>query len=164
MERDRLGIRGLGKEINGKYESNTRRWRDGGRHHNNPNSRGWSNGSNGPTGHRCGRQCQLMAKPFQSSIPDHRGCKVSGYYRQPDGPPPADAQITFRPEKGGLYAGTMYSGDAIRVKPQSDGRFEVVLPPSSALGLYTVTFGKITVKIEVPEKSKADFASLIREK
>lgn len=98
----------------------------------------------------------------------HRGCKVTGYRRTATGQP-GQQFIRFTPEHGGRYQGSYYGAETCTVLPDKDGKFEVVLVPSIAVGPYVVDIGpgkrrgqRETVTIVVPEASEAIFDSIIQ--
>lgn len=75
---------------------------------------------------------------------------------------PLVGRLYIEPEHGGVWRGVAYSPQKIVVQTDAWGRWAVVLPPSSAVGLYTVKIGRHRFSIKVPEASAANFAELLK--
>ncbi len=80
----------------------------------------------------------------------HHGCRIWGYYRLADGASMTEP-ITITPGKSGIWQGILYDATPIIVVPDNAGRYEIVLPPSSALGDYTVNAGRQRLTMRVPD-------------
>lgn len=81
---------------------------------------------------------------------EHSGVLIVGRRLRADGSPDTTA-LQILPERAGMVNGVLYSGAAIHVQPGADGRFEVTLPPSSALGTYTVQLERSALRLVVPD-------------
>lgn len=57
------------------------------------------------------------------------------------------------PEHGGIWNGVLYSSMPFLIRPDTDGRFQVVLPPSSVLGTYMVQMGSNLLQVIVPDNA-----------
>ena len=91
----------------------------------------------------------------------HQGCRVVGTWLHVDGSPIHD-RITIKPEHTGIYKSTVYNVETIVVKTNREGTFVVTLPPSTAVGVYTVRMGGETFEMNVPDIESASFVDLIR--
>ncbi|MBK6906340.1 MAG: hypothetical protein IPH08_04225 [Rhodocyclaceae bacterium] len=69
--------------------------------------------------------------------------------------------VSIRSERGGVWAGAVYSRLSIRAEVGKQGEVSFLLPPSSAVGEYMVSFANSTYRITVPEAETADLARLI---
>lgn len=92
-----------------------------------------------------------MPKQTGEGVRVHRGVRVWGIRLFADGRPCSDSFLITPGYGGAVYNGIVYSGAPIEVTPDGEGRFEVWLPPSSALGRYTVRMGPHTFRIDVPD-------------
>ena len=92
-----------------------------------------------------------MARVTEPVKGTHSGVRISGRRMRADGSADTDA-LRITPERGALVNGVLYSKAAIEVTPDAEGRFEVTLPPSSALGPYTVQVdGGPPLRLVVPD-------------
>lgn len=104
-----------------------------------------------------------MAKVREQMDGSHQGCRVHGFYRLADGTPMQEP-ITVTPGRPGVWRGVLYDETPIIVTPDAGGRYEAVLPPSSALGDYVVSAGKQRLTIRVPDDvATAALAALLVE-
>lgn len=90
-----------------------------------------------------------------------KGCTVRGEWRQANGAPVVNGELTFAPQHGGLWQGRVISERYIAAATDKDGRFAVTLVPSSVVGPYTVTMGGQQFVIDVPDSSAAVMAGII---
>lgn len=67
----------------------------------------------------------------------------------------------IQPQRGGVWRGVAYSPQRIVIQPDAQGRWSVVLPPSSVVGPYTVKMARHRFSIVVPEAESANFAELV---
>lgn len=80
----------------------------------------------------------------------HQGVTVFGRQLYADGrPDPTSFEIV--PGRSMVVNGVMYSSRAVKVQPDAEGRFSVVLPPSSLLGAYTVQLSNLAIHLIVPD-------------
>lgn len=96
-----------------------------------------------------------MPKQTNEGLRVHRGVRVWGIRLYGDGSPCRESFTVTPGYAGAVYNGIIYSGRPIEVTPDSDGRFEVWLPPSSALGRYVVRMGDYTFRAAVPDDAQA---------
>lgn len=89
-------------------------------------------------------------------------CAVTGKILSVSGSPLANVIVTVKSEKGGVYGGAVYARLSERIRTSRLGEIEILLPPSSAVGVYTVSFLNSQYQIQVPEADRADLAELIR--
>lgn len=90
------------------------------------------------------------------------GCRVTGKILGVDGSPLAGAIVTIRSERGGVWEGAVYSRLSTRVAVGKQGELDALLPPSSAVGVYMISFANSTYRVWVPDSSSADLAELIK--
>ena len=89
------------------------------------------------------------------------GCKITGRRLLPGGTPDC-TPLEVTPGRTGVYQGVAYARTPIIIQPAADGRFEMTLPPSSALGVYKVQTGAVTWNMVVPDAPNASFDSIAR--
>lgn len=92
----------------------------------------------------------------------HGGVRVTGMWLNAGGQAVKES-LSLTPERSGTYNGVVYDGRAAWVTPDPQtGKWDVILPPSSVLGLYTVVLGAKRYALRVPdgvaEISFLDFA------
>ena len=95
--------------------------------------------------------------PAQTAV--HQGCLVRGVTLTANGTP-YRGEITFYPERAGIYRGVSYTKRHFTVTPDEVGSWEVRVPPSAVLGVYTVRFAGMTYTLDVPDKPAVQFADL----
>lgn len=89
------------------------------------------------------------------------GCKITGRRLLAGGTPDC-TPLEVTPGRSGVYNGVIYTKTPILVEIQPDGQFEMVLPPSSVLGVYKVQVGALTWNMVVPDAPNANFDSIAR--
>lgn len=92
-----------------------------------------------------------MPKQASAGARVHQGVRVWGKRLFADGTPCHDSFHVTPGYTGAVYNGIVYSGSPVEVTPDAEGLFEVWLPPSSALGRYTVRMGPHVFRIDVPD-------------
>ena len=90
----------------------------------------------------------------------HSGCRVSGVALLANGQLLV-GHLYIEPGHGGVWHGVAYSPQRIAVQTDSEGRWDVVLPPSSVMGRYTVEIDKHRFTFTVPEAGTANFVELL---
>lgn len=93
---------------------------------------------------------------------EHAGCMVTGRVLNAIGGM-AIKTLTIRPERGGMYGGIWYGPNEATVAIEPDGRWAIVLPPSSAVGCYRVMIGRQEFIISVPDAPEAAFIDIAKE-
>ncbi len=68
---------------------------------------------------------------------DTAPCLVNGRFLMADGSP-FTGRLTLTPERSGRWQGVYYAAQPFTVKPDADGYISVSLPPSVAVGRYTL--------------------------
>lgn len=91
------------------------------------------------------------------------GCRVSGRWLTTAGAPVRGGSFWLQPEREAVWRGVVYTADKVVITPDPQGRWEVTLPPSSAVGVYTVEIGTLRFKMVVPDgQAVAEFAEIAR--
>ena len=89
------------------------------------------------------------------------GCTISGRRLLAGGTPDV-TPLEVTPGRVGFYNGVAYTKTPIIIHPAPDGSFEMILPPSSVLGVFKVQVGIITWNMIVPDAPNANFDSIAR--
>jgi hypothetical protein len=92
---------------------------------------------------------------------EHRGCLVRGRTLRADGKPITRA-FEVSPMMGGFYNGAFYSGASLIVQPDAEGKWEIRLPPSSALGAYVARMGRVEFELTVPDAAEVEFDQIAK--
>jgi hypothetical protein len=92
--------------------------------------------------------------PFKRHMVNN-GCLLTGQLLHGNRQPITDS-LQLVPEHGGVYKGTIYSGERIFVTPAQDGTFSVTLAPSIVMGIWTLKAptGE-EYQLNIPDKASA---------
>ncbi len=90
------------------------------------------------------------------------GCTVRGLWLQANGTPVAAAEVTFLPQHGGIWNGRVISERFVSTTTDKDGRFSIVLAPSSVVGAYRVAVGGQEFNAVVPDSGAVDLADIVK--
>lgn len=81
---------------------------------------------------------KIRHRQNDADLLDNTLCQVSGRFLLANGAPFA-GRLVITPERGGTWQGVYYAAQPFVVTPESDGMVRMDLPPSSAVGAYTLT-------------------------